>query len=75
MANREKFIEVLPLGESNYKPVTRRIVFPLVLSDENSTGLIVSLALTATAPLDLIALRIRLVFRKLDARHLDGVLS
>lgn len=59
------------VGEANNESVARRVVLPLILSYQATTGLIIRLSLAATAPLGLVALAIGLVLCKLDASHCE----
>lgn len=57
------------VGETHNKPVLGGVILALILGDQTTTGLVVSLSLATAAPLGLVTLRIGLILRELDARH------
>jgi hypothetical protein len=57
------------IGNSDNKTIFWRVVLALILDDELRAAVVVSLSLTATAPLGLESLVIRLVLQSFEGSH------
>lgn len=62
----------VPVGETDYQAVLRRVVLALVLNDQAVAARIIGLAFTATTPLRLVPLVVSLVLGKACGGHDDG---
>ena len=65
--------DAVAVGEAHDKTVLGRVVLALVLDHQAQTLTVVSLALTATAVLGLVALEVRLVLHNLLERHFFSI--
>jgi len=61
------------VGEADDEAVLGGLVLILVLDDEPSSGIVVSLALSSSFELDLVALEVRLVLHNLNESHVANL--